>query len=73
MNRILVGVDTSEASIGALRRAAEEARTHDAVLEVVYVFTPPEQVTAFPVQPERGTDQRRDIEELDVDLVMVGS
>lgn len=64
MHRILVGVDTSDASILALRRAAEEARLRNAALEVVYVFSPPEQVTAFPVMPDRGRDARRDIEEV---------
>ncbi len=62
MHRILVGVDTSDASILALKRAAEEARLRDAVLEVVYVFSPPEQVTAFPVPPEKGRDERKQIE-----------
>jgi nucleotide-binding universal stress UspA family protein len=64
MHRILVGVDTSDASILALRRAAEEARMRDATLEVVYVFSPPEQVTAFPVPPEKGKDTRREIEQV---------
>jgi nucleotide-binding universal stress UspA family protein len=64
MHRILVGVDTSDASILALKRAAEEARMRDATLEVVYVFSPPEQVTAFPVQPEKGKDTRREIEQV---------
>ncbi|MFP4148874.1 MAG: universal stress protein [Nitriliruptoraceae bacterium] len=64
MHRILVGVDTSDASILALKQAAEEARLRDAVLEVVYVFSPPEQVTAFPVPPEKGKDTRKEIEEV---------
>lgn len=64
MHRILVGVDTSDASILALKRAAEEARLRNAVLEVVYVFSPPEQVTAFPVPPEKGKDTRKEIEEV---------
>lgn len=64
MQRILVGVDTSDASIMALKRAAEEARLRDAVLEVVYVFVPPEQVTAFPVPPAKGRDERKEIEEV---------
>ncbi len=62
MNRILVGVDASEDSIEALRRASEEARMRGAVLEVVYVFHPPEQVTAFPVPPTKGKDQEVDLE-----------
>ena len=64
MNRILVGVDTSDASILALKRAAEEARMRAATLEVVYVFQPPEQITAFPVPPEKGKDQSKDIEKV---------
>jgi len=61
MDRILVGVDASSASVEALRTAADEARRHDAALEVVYVFGPPAQVAAFPVLPERGSD-RPDVE-----------
>lgn len=61
MDRILVGVDTSPASVEALRKAADEARRHEATLEVVYVFGPPAQVTAFPVPPEHGRD-RKDLE-----------
>jgi nucleotide-binding universal stress UspA family protein len=83
MKRIMVGVDTSDASIDALRRAVEEARLRQVPLEVVYVFSPPEQVTAFPVPPSKGKDvpvdveQRRQeftdrlgewLDELDVDL-----
>jgi nucleotide-binding universal stress UspA family protein len=64
MTRILVGVDASPASVEALRRAVEEAKWRDATLEVVHVFQPPEQVTAFPVLPERGTDRAPDIEAL---------
>jgi nucleotide-binding universal stress UspA family protein len=64
MNRILVGVDTSDASILALQRAAEEARMRNSVLEVVYAFSPPEQVTAFPVPPEKGKDARKEIEQV---------
>lgn len=67
MNRILVGVDTSDASIEALKRAAEEARTREATLEVVYVFQPPEQITAFPVPPEKGKDERKDLEKVRVE------
>jgi nucleotide-binding universal stress UspA family protein len=82
MDRILVGVDASDSSVKALRYAADEARRHGAKLEVVHVFGPPAQVTAFPVTPERGTDvkdleQERAaanerlgqwLEEVDVDL-----
>jgi nucleotide-binding universal stress UspA family protein len=63
MHRILVGVDTSDASILALRRAAEEARLREAVLEVVYAFSPPEQVTAFTALPEQGPERARDVEQ----------
>lgn len=62
MKRILVGVDTSPASVDALKRAAEEARLRDASLEVVYAFAPPEQITAFPVPPSKGRDVPMDIE-----------
>ena len=57
MNRILVGVDASPASVEALRRAAEEARHYGATIEVLYAFDPPEHVSAFPVLPERGKDK----------------
>ena len=55
--RIVVGVDASPPSVDALRRAAEEARWREAPLEVVYVFSPPEPVAAWPVLPEHGSDQ----------------
>ena len=61
MNRILVGVDASPASVDALERAADEARLRDATLEVVHAFNPPDQTTAFPVIPEKGAD-RADLE-----------
>lgn len=64
MTKILVGVDASEASEEALKRAVEEARWRDAPLEVVYVFQPPEQVSAWPVLPEHGKDRAPDIEKL---------
>jgi nucleotide-binding universal stress UspA family protein len=65
MTRILVGVDTSPESIDALRAAAEEARSRDdATLEVAYVFPPPEQVSAWPVLPEKGSDKAPKVEEL---------
>ncbi len=57
MSTILVGVDASDASIEALRRAAEEARWRSAALEVVYVFAPPQQVAAFPVIPDTASDK----------------
>ncbi len=62
MNRILVGVDASDHSIAALQRAAEEARMRDATLEVVYVFSPPEPMGAWPVPPDRD-ESVKDIEE----------
>jgi len=64
MARILVGVDTSPESVEALRRAAEEAKRRDATLEVAYVFPPPEQVTAWPVLPEKGADKAPKVEKL---------
>ena len=63
MKRVLVGVDTSPASVEALKRAAQEARWQEALLEVVFVFDPPEQITAFPVPPQKGKDVAPDIEE----------
>lgn len=61
MQRILVGVDASPASVEALERAAEEARWRGATLEVVHAFNPPDQSTAFPVFPRHGSD-RADLE-----------
>lgn len=63
MNRILAGTDASDSSVEALRRAAEEARMRGATLEIVHVFSPPEQVTAFPVPPEHGKDHKEELEE----------
>lgn len=40
MTRIVVGVDGSEYSARALRRAVEEARLRDGTVDAVYVFTP---------------------------------
>lgn len=79
MNRILVGVDTSDESVRALQQAVEQARAHNAALEVLYVFAPPEQMSAFPVPPPAPADieQRRQeytdrlgawLDNLDVDL-----
>ncbi|WP_052665955.1 universal stress protein [Nitriliruptor alkaliphilus] len=62
MERVMVGVDASKTSVDALQRAADEARWRGAVLEIVYIFDPPEQVTAFPVPPSKGRDVARDIE-----------
>lgn len=39
--RIVVGVDGSEASVAALRWAADEARAHASTLEVVHAWTIP--------------------------------
>lgn len=61
MKKILVGVDASPASVAALERAADEARLRGATLEVVHAFNPPDQSTAFPVLPEKGSD-RADLE-----------
>ena len=82
MNRILLGVDASDHSVAALQRASEEARMRDATLEVVYVFSPPEPMGAWPVPPDRDAphkdieDARQEfteqlgkwLEETDVDL-----
>lgn len=57
MNKVLVGVDASDASVDAVRRAAEEARFRGATLEVLHAFHPPEQVAAFPALPEKGKDK----------------
>ena len=59
----IVASKTDGDALTALKRAVEEARMRDASLEVVYVFSPPEQVTAFPVPPEKGTDRAVDVEE----------
>lgn len=61
MQRIVVGVDSSDPSIEALRYAADEARQHGAALEVVYAFEPPEKIAAFPAMPDKGRD-KRDVE-----------
>lgn len=63
MGRIVVGVDASDASVEALRRAAEEARWRDATVEVVYAFTPPQAWAAFPVPVERGEEADVDAEQ----------
>jgi nucleotide-binding universal stress UspA family protein len=57
VKRILVGVDASPASVEALERAADEARLRGSILEVVHAFNPPDQSTAFPVLPEKGSDR----------------
>ena len=57
MKRIVVGVDASPPSVEALRRAVEEAQARDGTLEVVYVFTPPDPITAWPVPPDMGEDE----------------
>jgi nucleotide-binding universal stress UspA family protein len=62
MRRIVVGIDASPASVEALRRAAEEARHRGASLEVVYVFSPPEQTSAWPVPPELAEDRTAAVE-----------
>jgi nucleotide-binding universal stress UspA family protein len=66
MARILVGVDTSPASVHALERAAQETRWRgDAVLEVLYAFALPEPIAAFPVPVERGDDKVDEQAEMD--------
>lgn len=66
MARILVGVDTSPASVNALERAAQETRWRgDATLEVLYAFALPEPIAAFPVPVERGDDTVDEQEEMD--------
>lgn len=40
MERVLVGVDGSESAEGALRWALDEARRHDATLDIVLVTEP---------------------------------
>jgi nucleotide-binding universal stress UspA family protein len=57
MERILVGVDASPASVDALRAAATQAQLHDATLEVVTVVEPVEHRTAFPVAPRADAGQ----------------
>ena len=51
MSKVLVGVDASQGSVEALRRAAEVARWRDYTLEVVYAYPPNEELSAFPVPP----------------------
>jgi nucleotide-binding universal stress UspA family protein len=68
--RVVVGIDGSEASLRALRWAAEEAEARGADLEVVHVWERPERYTpmpvgAYPVDPEarkvldRGVSEAR--------------
>lgn len=57
MSRVVVGVDASDHSLDALRRAVEEAGWRDVPLEVVYAFSSPEPVAAFPVPVDRGSDR----------------
>jgi nucleotide-binding universal stress UspA family protein len=52
--RVVVGVDGSGPSRAALRRAAEEARTHEAVLEVVAAWSFLDQATGAPFDPQYG-------------------
>jgi nucleotide-binding universal stress UspA family protein len=56
MDRIVVGVDTSEGSRQALRWAADEAAARDAELEVVHVYdyTPAWRDAAYPSGAEPG-------------------
>jgi nucleotide-binding universal stress UspA family protein len=57
--RIVVGVDGSRSSRAALRRAAEEARAHDAVLEAVTAWSFLDQATGTPFDPLYGEDAVR--------------
>ena len=67
--RVVVGVDGSTGSRWALRRAAEEADAHDAVLEVVMAWSLLDQPTRATFDPH-GTpataeaDLRRIVEEV---------
>jgi nucleotide-binding universal stress UspA family protein len=51
MTRIVVGVDGSAGSVTAMRWAAEQARRHEAELEVVYVYddTPAYELYEYPM------------------------
>jgi nucleotide-binding universal stress UspA family protein len=63
--RIVVGVDGSAGSRRALRRAAEEARAHGAVLEVVTAWNMLDQVTATEFDPDYGEARARaDLQEI---------
>jgi len=57
--RIVVGVDGSSSSRAALRRGAEEARAHDAVLEIVTAWSFLDQITGAPLDPLYGEDSVR--------------
>lgn len=77
MPRIVVGVDGSEHSKRALRRAVEEAALRDATLDAVHVFRPPRRAFADdlvslpigigvgirPLSTEDATDPRPDLDE----------
>ncbi len=65
--RIVVGVDGSRSSRAALRRAAEEACAHDAVLEIVTAWSFLDQVTGAPFDPLYGPDSVREQLEQTVD------
>ena len=47
MERIVVGVDGSPQSKKALAWAVEQARVHDATLEIVYAYGPPEDYNPY--------------------------
>jgi nucleotide-binding universal stress UspA family protein len=53
-HRIVVGVDGSDASRRALRRAAEEAGAHGATLEVLWAWSLLDQETGVAFDPHRG-------------------
>lgn len=58
MERIVVGIDGSEGSVRGLRWALEEARLHDAVLELVHTYPRLEHTYPQPAAvelPDRGS------------------
>ena len=59
MNRIVVGLDSSENSLRALRWALEEAKIRGAELELVHGFPPPEMVALPAVVTLPSDDELR--------------
>ncbi len=63
--RIVVGIDGSQASRRALRRAAEEAEAHRTTLEVLWAWSLLDQETGAPFDPNHGeASVRADLEQL---------
>jgi nucleotide-binding universal stress UspA family protein len=63
--RVVVGVDGSSNSRQALRRAADEAVTHDATLEVVMAWSLLDRMTGAPFDPHYGeAEARADLERI---------